>query len=200
MSGGGESTTSGTPMGCGLEGCSIIPSLSATSRPIAERGPRPRHTPCDTGTAPPFTCWLRCSTTGRDVSRLPRPTAVVRPFQWGHDWVPSNGRSDAERPARAAGALRRAGALPTLTRSIRPRRRPPTTSARRDGTRTRAPDLPECAGHTASREQRGARTILPGARRRAGRAQPAGCARARAVEFRRGAGTWGWRGFSHGSA
>ena len=123
MSGGGESTTSGTPMGCGLEGCSIIPSLSATSRPIAERGPRPApyavrywYGPSIHMLAPLFHHWerrLASAATDRLRSPVPVGSRLGSP-QWSSD-----GR--AARASSWSTTSRRCSA--TLMRSIRPRRR-----------------------------------------------------------------------------
>src|SRR5918993_5019032 len=86
MSGGGESITSGTPMGSGLLGCSIMPSLLQHRGPRAQRAPpgRVRYWSPVHMLAPLFHRWER-RLAALATDRL------VRPFQWGDEWVPSNG-------------------------------------------------------------------------------------------------------------
>ena len=45
---------------------------------------------------------------------------VVRPFEWGLDWIPQNGHPAAAAPARRARATGCPGSWPTPTRSSRP--------------------------------------------------------------------------------
>ena len=105
--------------------------------------------------------------------RLARVTTdrVVRPFEWGLDWIPSQrpcaGVGPPGTSSSARGSTQRDGATPT--RSSRRRRQREYTLGPAHDRRRAAADVSERLHHAARREQHGLLPLLSAARRAATR-------------------------------